>query len=604
MRLPFSFAGVHLHEGRGAKALRVRLSAEGERIRLDAADQDGVAVATIEALSLREVDPAQLGSKEGASGESLFNLEWAQVQLPDSGESEVEVFECRSEPGADPIAATQLLCAQVLERLQAHLANEGAADSRLAFLTKGAMALDPSGGPRPRRRRGLGPDPLRPVRAPRALCRDRHRCQRGLQASAGGSPGDHRGAPAGSARGRGKGTAVGKGRAAGRPKPPELDPEATVLITGGLSGLGALTARHLAAHHGAKQLLLTSRRGPEAPGASELIAELAALGCEAKAVACDVSEREQVKELLAQVPAQAPLGMLVHCAGRLDDGVIEALDPERLEKVLAAKANGAWHLHEATRDIELSDFVLYSSVAASFGSPGQGNYAAANSFLDALAQKRRAEGLPATAIAWGMWEGAGGMTAQLSEADLARLARSGLGAIEPEQGLELFDRARCQAAPLALAVPLQSPRLKSLAAAGLLPPLLSGLVKVNRRRARAQSGSLARRLAQVPEPERKALVLELVREHAAAVLGHSSAQAIDPAANFKDLGFDSLGAVELRNRLAQAAGLQIEATLVFDHPSSEAVAGYLLEAVEGKVGAEVTCPRRPRQSTSRSRSSA
>ncbi len=247
---------------------------------------------------------------------------------------------------------------------------------------------------------------------------------------------------------------------------------------------------------------------------------------------------------------------------------------------MAPKADAAWHLHELTREIPLSAFVLYSSIAATLGNPGQGNYAAANSFLDALAQRRRAEGLPATSIAWGLWEQESGLTAGLGEADRARLERSGIAALSSERGLRLLDRAGSGSGALALAVPLDLPALRR---APGTPPLFSALVggERARRRARDATGSLGRALAGVATTERRTLALAFVREHVATVLGHTSAEAIDPAANFKDLGFDSLGAVELRNRLAAAAGVQLGATLVFDHPSAEAVAIHLLAVVEG-----------------------
>ena len=369
--------------------------------------------------------------------------------------------------------------------------------------------------------------------------------------------------------------------------PQPLDPAGTVLVTGGLSGLGAIAARHLAERHRVKHLLLSSRRGPDAPGAAELIAELAELGCTASAVACDASERTEVEALLAQVPVEHPLTAVFHSAAVLDDGVIEALDRDRLDRVLAPKADAAWHLHELTAGMELSAFVMFSSAAASFGAPGQGNYAAANTFLDALAQRRRAAGLPATAIAWGLWEQETEATGHLDEEDVARLGRAGLAPLATADGLELLDRAIGLAEPLSVAMPLRTAALGAAAAAGMLPPLLSGLVAAGRRRARAGGGSLARRLAQVPAAERAALVLALVREHAAAVLGHSAPESIDPAANFKDLGFDSLGAVELRNRLGAASGVRLGATLVFDHPTAAAVAAHLLAEVEGGAGAAI-----------------
>jgi polyketide synthase 12 len=266
------------------------------------------------------------------------------------------------------------------------------------------------------------------------------------------------------------------------------------------------------------------------------------------------------------------LTAVVHAAGVLDDGTIDSLDPERLRRVMAPKVDGALHLHELTRDRELAQFVLFSSIAATLGSPGQGNYSAANAFLNALAQQRRAEGLPATALAWGPWEQ--GMAGDLDDADRARSERLGVLALPDEQGLALYDTATAAAQPLLAPVLLDLGKLRTLAGADLLPAILRGLVRAPARR--AQQGSLARLLAGSPEGEWQAVALDLVRGHIAAVLGHGSAQAIDPERNVKDLGFDSLSAVELRNRLIQATGLKLTPTLIFDHPTPAAIARQLV----------------------------
>ncbi len=222
-----------------------------------------------------------------------------------------------------------------------------------------------------------------------------------------------------------------------RVRRPSIGAEGTVLLTGGTGGLGALLARHLVERHGVRRLLLASRRGSSAPGASELVAELAGLGAEVVVAACDVTDRAQLEGLLEGVPAQYPLSAVVHAAGVLDDGVIDSLTPERLEGVLAPKVDGAWHLHELTAGLELRAFVLFSSVAGVFGSAGQGSYASANAFLDALAEYRSARGLPATSMAWGPWVQAGGMADRLQGGQVARIARSGVQALSPARGLEL-----------------------------------------------------------------------------------------------------------------------------------------------------------------------
>jgi acyl carrier protein len=265
----------------------------------------------------------------------------------------------------------------------------------------------------------------------------------------------------------------------------------------------------------------------------------------------------------------------------IEDGVVDSLDPERLRSVFAAKVAGAWNLHELTAGMELTDFVLFSSISAMIGSAGQANYAAANAFLEALAAERESQGLPAIALGWGAWEQPDGMTAALSDTDRARIARTGVAGLALDEGLELFDRARGAGDSL-LPVRLDLDALRAAASAGTLPPLMRELVRAPARRERSTAGSLAERLAQTPEAEREAAVLDLVRSQAAAVLGHSSAAALPAERPFKDAGFDSLGAVELRNRLSEAAGVRLPSTLMFDHPSPAALAGFLLSRVAVK----------------------
>ncbi len=357
-----------------------------------------------------------------------------------------------------------------------------------------------------------------------------------------------------------------------------LQGDGTILITGGTGGLGALLARHLV-EQGARRLLLISRSGLRAQGARELKGSLEELGAKVKVAACDVAQGAQLKRVIAQIPKAHPLSVVIHTAGVIDDGVISSLDGERLRRVMDPKVAGALNLHELTRDMELSEFILFSSAAGTLGSPGQGNYAAANTFLDALAAARRAEGLPGSSLAWGQWATASGMTAHFDEADLARLGRSGILALSSEQGLELFDAARAAGQPLLLPVLLDLAVLRAGARLGLLPGVMRGLVRAPARRAAAAGGQLARRLREAPESEWEAIVLELVRGQVASVLGHTSGDAVDPQRNFKDAGFDSLAAVELRNRLVQATGLKLPATLVFDHPTPAAVAAHLLTGV-------------------------
>jgi polyketide synthase 12 len=369
--------------------------------------------------------------------------------------------------------------------------------------------------------------------------------------------------------------------------PAPLDPDGTVLITGGTGGLGALFARHLVQRHGMRNLLLVSRRGPDAAGVPALVAELAGLGSRVEVLACDVADRAQVAELLGSL--QHPLTAVIHASGVLDDGVIDSMTPQQLNRVLRPKLDAAMHLHELTAGMQLSAFVLFSSVAALIGSPGQGNYAAANAFLDALAARRRSQGLPATSLAWGLWAEAAGMAGELGDAEIARLGRMGVGALSAELGLDLFDRALGLDEALLVPVRLELAALRVQSRSGMLPPMLRGLVGTQPRRAGSAEGSLGQRLAGVPRAEWEQVSVDLVRGQVAAVLGHASGDAVDPELAFKDLGFDSLAAVELRNRLNRATGLRLPTTLIFDHPTVAAIARLLVK----EVGAAAPEPRPP-----------
>jgi NADPH:quinone reductase-like Zn-dependent oxidoreductase/acyl carrier protein len=364
--------------------------------------------------------------------------------------------------------------------------------------------------------------------------------------------------------------------------PQALDREGTVLVTGGTGGLGAVVARHLAGVHGVRSLLLVSRSGEEAEGAAELQRSLEELGCQVRIAACDVSHRAELERLLAEIPEEHPLSTVIHAAGVLDDGVIASLDAGRLRRVMAAKVDAAINLHELTEGMGLGEMIFFSSGAGTLGSPGQANYAAANAFLDALAYYRRARGLPGLSLAWGAWERATRMTTALTDIDRARLARQGVSTLTDSQGLELLDAARAIDEPLLLPVCLDTAALRAQSRAGLLPPILSSLIGAPARSASNAKGSLARRLSAAPESDWDTIVLELVKSHVANVLGHASAEAIDPQRAFKDLGFDSLSAVELRNRLIHATGAKLPATLVFDHPTPIAVAGFLKSEVVGR----------------------
>ncbi|WP_406281201.1 SDR family NAD(P)-dependent oxidoreductase [Nocardia sp. NBC_00881] len=363
--------------------------------------------------------------------------------------------------------------------------------------------------------------------------------------------------------------------------------DGTVLITGGIGGLGVLFARHLVAEHGARRLVLTSRRGPAAAGAAELVAELARAGADVRVVACDVTDRDAVRELLDTIDSEGGLTAVVHTAGVLDDGTVESLTGEQVDRVLAPKVQGAWYLDELTRDRDLSVFVVFSSMAGVLGSAGQGNYAAANGFLDGLAQRRRAAGLPAVSLAWGPWNSGSGMTGELDRTTLARWERLGLGQLGDVEGVRLFDDAVAGSDARLAAIRFDASVLRRASDPEAVPAVLRGFVpRPVKAAAKPAAGALAERLAQVPQARRGEVVSEVVLAQAAAVLGHDSAADIRPDRRFDEIGFDSLGGVEFRNRLGKATGVPLPSTLVFDYPTPAAVAKLVLSRVEPKAAGE------------------
>ncbi|MER5853432.1 SDR family NAD(P)-dependent oxidoreductase [Streptomyces sp. NPDC002012] len=358
-------------------------------------------------------------------------------------------------------------------------------------------------------------------------------------------------------------------------QPAPLDPEGTVLVTGGTGTLARLLARHLVTEHGVRHLLLLGRRGPTAPGAGQFAAELGELGATVTTLACDVSDRAALAAVLDGIPADHPLTGVVHTAGVLADGLAASVEPDTLAEVLAPKADAAWHLHDLTAQREVNFFVLFGSGASVLAGPGQGAYAAANATLDALARHRQARGLPATSLGWGLWEEASGLTGALDERDTRRMARAGMRPLPTARALALFDLAVRRGDPVLFPLHLDTSRPQDPDG---VPEVLRGLLHTPlRRAAREQAGGdgLAARLAPLPRPDRLTALTEAVRVQAAAVAGYDTAESVAPGRQFKDLGFDSLASVELRNRVGTAVGLKLPSTLVFDHPTPEAVAVYL-----------------------------
>ncbi|MFE6692176.1 SDR family NAD(P)-dependent oxidoreductase, partial [Streptomyces sp. NPDC057743] len=609
-RLPFVWSGVRVHAV-GAMRVRVRLQRlGGEAVSVCVVDESGAPVVTAESLAFREVAAERL-AVGGVGAGSLFEVEWQQQSQSRSGAVSgdwVGLGGLTGPGGAYADLGSLLVAADsgavvpetvvvespdvvgVLGLVQGWLGEERLAQSRLVVVTRGAVGVragDGVGGLAQAGAWGLvrSAQSEHPGRFVLLDIEDGAE----VSSSVGELSGDE---PQVAVRGgevfvpRLRRVPEPQGEVSGE----VWGPEGTVLITGGTGTLGGLVARHLVVRHGVRHLLLLSRRGMDAPGAGELAAELAELGAQVRVAACDAADREALAGVLAEIPEDRPLRGVVHTAGVLDDGVVESLTGERLGVVWRSKVEVAWNVHELTRGVGLSAFVLFSSAAGVLGASGQGNYAAANTYLDALAQHRRALGLPAVSMAWGLWEQASGMTGHLDDEDRSRAARSGMEVLSTGDGLALFDAAVAADAAVAVPIALDLGRVRARAARDGVPALLRGLVRVATRRtvqsARAQAGELAGRLAGLGEQEQLRLVIGLVSGHVADVLGHASAEAIDPGRAFTDMGFDSLTAVELRNRLGAATGLRLPATLVFDYPNATALAKYVVSEATGRDHAQ------------------
>ncbi|MGW0535645.1 type I polyketide synthase [Streptomyces sp. NPDC003032] len=383
----------------------------------------------------------------------------------------------------------------------------------------------------------------------------------------------------------GSGDPLGSADPADPADPDRFPGDGTVLVSGASGVLGRAVTRHLVEAYGARHLLLVSRRGADAPVAVGLAAELADLGASVRWAACDVGDRAALAEVIAQIPAEHALRAVVHAGGVLDDGIVPSLSPERIDTVFRPKADAVVNLHALTRDMDLSAFIVFSSGAGTFGTAGQGGYAAANAFLDAFVGVRRSLGLPALSLAWGLWAEASAMTGRMSDTDRDRMSRTGVTGLTARQGLALFDAALTSELPVVVPARLDLAAVRARAAADGVPALLRALVRPPARRA-AQGAdgdtTLARQLADIAPKDRTARVLDEVRAQAAAVLGHAGATAVEAGRAFKELGFDSLTAVELRNRLTRVTGLRLTATLVFDHPTPKELAEYIHARLTGR----------------------
>ncbi|MFD1666684.1 type I polyketide synthase, partial [Streptomyces calvus] len=617
--LPFSWQDVSLHAS-GATDARVRIVPDGARaVAVAVAVTTGAPVASVASLVLRTAPDARAGAASARQRDALFALDWTRLTASADGTALPAAVGLL---GTDPFGLTAALAtagvtvtdaadgtqdlvlspvggagedrvlasvyevtARALGQVKDWLDAPDRSGARLVFVTRGAVATDG----------GAVTDPAAAavwglVRSAQA----EHPGRFGLLDLDPAATADPASALPAALTADEPQTAVRDGAVLGarltrvrppaEPDAPAWNPDGTVVVTGGTGGLGAVLARHLVTEHGVRHLLLTSRRGPDAPGAAELADALRESGAEVTLRACDAADPEAVTALFASIPEAHPVTAVVHTAGVLDDGLVETLTADRLAAVLRPKADAVWHLHRATRDLDLAAFVVFSSFAGTAGAPGQAGYAAANAFLDAVAATRRAGGLPALSLGWGPWAPGTGMTGDLTEHDLRRLSRSGTPPLAPQDGLALFDTAL--ALPRAVVLPVRLD-LAALRGQGEVPSLLRGLIRARRRTVRTGSEAalgLTRRLSRLDAQARTETVTDFVRAQVAAVLGHASATDIDPERAFQDLGFDSLTAVELRNRLAAVTGLRTPATVVFDHPTVAALAAHLLEELTGDTG--------------------
>ncbi|WUC25903.1 thioester reductase domain-containing protein [Streptomyces clavifer] len=624
--------GVRLY-ATGATTLRIGITPGDGGARIEIADPSGQPVALITAASARGVEDRAFAAAADRHDDALFHMGWTPLAveaaegitpaaLGDDGDftspAEVAaavaagrtvplvVLRTRPEPAGSLPGSVHATTEKVLKLVREWLADERLEETRLVVVTSGAVATregedvtDLAGAAvwgLLRSAQSEAPDRIvlidtdtdtTPARTDTGTARRPCPANGGhvVALAASGEP---------QAALRAGQVYVPRLARAVTPRPgtaPAWNPDGTVLITGGTGSLGALFARHLVTAHGVRHLLLTSRTGPAAAGAQELSAELTALGARVTIAACDTADHTALAELLGTIPDSLPLTGVVHAAGVLDDGLVTTLTPERLHRVLRPKADTAWNLHRLTQDKELTAFVLFSSIAAVVGGPGQSNYAAANQFLDALAQHRHAHGMPATSVAWGLWEQSGGMSGHLGESDLARIARSGFRPVPQDQGPALLDRAIALGHPAVVATPLDIAVLREQP--GRIPAVLTGLAPAPARRTAVEKGtpataSLADLVAGLEGPEREQAVLEAVLDLSAAVLGHADTSGIQAGQPLTKLGFDSLTSVDLRNRLSALAGSKLPATLVFDHPTPAALAAFVCGQLAGGPGPDTT----------------
>ncbi|WP_267888504.1 type I polyketide synthase [Nocardia yamanashiensis] len=585
LRLPFAWTGIQVHAVEATR-LRARIRVTGDAtVSVRATDVTGAPVLSVESLLLRPISTTSFADAAiRATSDGLYRVRWspAEADVDAAAEpAELTVVRCLSEePTSDVVDSTHELTARTLDSLRSWLADIRSATTRVVILTRGAVDAGD---------RAVTDLAGAAVWGLVASAQSEHPGRIVLLDSDSDLDDDavarvlHR-VPAREAQ-----LAVRDGRLLlPRLTRAEIDNVAaapalaagTVLISGGTGGLGALVARWLVESHGVRDLVLTSRRGADAPGAAAVADELGAAGAHVRIVACDIADRDAVRNLISRITAEGQLTGVVHAAGVIDDGVIESLTADRLRSVMAPKVDGGWNLHEATSDLELPVFAVFSSIVGTLGMPGQSNYAAGNRFLDGLISYRRALGLSGVSLAWGLWDRATGMTEHLDAAAVGRMRREGVAALSTRQGLALWDAGLVSGQPLLVAARMDRAAMRTAAAEARLSPMLSGFVRDIRRAAAKvavqDSVDLRDRIARMSADGHYEFVLDLVRTRAAAVLGHDAGAAIDPGRAFRELGFDSLAALQFRNALAAATGLRLRSSLIFDYPTADALTRHLL----------------------------
>ncbi|MEV0297652.1 type I polyketide synthase [Nocardia sp. NPDC050710] len=572
--VPFTWSSVRLH-AEGARRVRVRLTRlnQGE-VTLAMADSGGAPLLSVRSLAARPISVELLSAATRSSHDALYELIWqpgpelrsaAGVAWAEWGAAESASVFLFQPPvdGVDVPVRLRTALHRTLGAVQQFLSEERYAASTLAVIT--STTADPALAAvwgLVRAAQAENPGRIVLVEAHEEATTDHL-----VAAAMTGEP---------ELAVHADGTRVPRLIRAASPESERRtswDPERTVLITGGTGGIGRHIAKHLVSEHGVRHLLLVGRRGPAA--AEDLIEELSALGAQVRVSACDVTDRDALRDLLASMPAEHPLGAIVHAAGVAYNGLVDTLTPEQIDYSLGAKADSAWYLHELTREAELSAFVLISSVAGSILPAGQGGYAAANVFLDALATHRHTEGLPATSLAYGMWDIETGLSQWLSEADRQRMRRQGFSPLTADRALELFDAALTTERPVHVPVEID---LAVLRARDSVPPLLSDFAKKTGRRRSSKTqdvAALRRHLTQLSESEQEQWLRMHILENAARLLGHEGVDALDPERDFLESGFDSLAAMELRSTLNASTGLTLSTAAIFDHKTPMALARYL-----------------------------